>query len=212
MAQQFGHTWWGRAWVDALEQRAALDPGRLSRGRTYARQDRVTSLNVEAGMVTASVHGSRRLDYRTHIAVRTPGEQEWAAVIAAIAGRAGHTAALLDGDLDPGVVEDARAAGVELLPTKGDLVPRCSCPDVAPTCKHIAAVAYLVAEVLDDDPFQLFALRGRTKEALLAELRAHRRRPGPDGRPAGDDGLDPDAGALAALVGGGPQGTGADPG
>src|SRR6266496_1095821 len=34
----FGNTWWGAAWVDALEQRAKLDPNRLPRGRTYARR------------------------------------------------------------------------------------------------------------------------------------------------------------------------------
>lgn len=207
MAPQFGHTWWGRAWVDALEHHTRLDPNRLARGRTYARQDRVTSLALEPGVVVASVRGSRRLNYRTHIDVRTYGDDEWAAVVAAIAGRAGHTAALLDGDLDPGVVDDARTAGVELLPGRGDLEPRCSCPDVAPTCKHAAAVAYLVAEALDDDPFQLFALRGRSREALLAELRAHRR------HDAGStDGPDPEAEALAALVAAGPQGAGADPG
>ena len=62
MAAQFGHTWWGRAWVEALEQRARVDPNRLARGRTYARQDRVTSLSVEPGRVLASVRGSRRLN------------------------------------------------------------------------------------------------------------------------------------------------------
>ena len=36
-ARAEGHTWWGRAWVDALEQRARLDPNRLPRGRDYAR-------------------------------------------------------------------------------------------------------------------------------------------------------------------------------
>ena len=210
MVHQFGHTWWGRAWVDALEQRAALDPNRLPRGRTYARQDRVTSLSLEPGMVVASVRGSRRLNYRTHIGVRTYGDEEWAKVVATIASRAGHTAALLDGDLEPGVVDDAREAGVELLPTKGDLKPRCSCPDSAKTCKHAAAVAYLVAEALDDDPFQLFALRGRTREALLAELREHRR--SGTGGAGADDGLDPDAEALATLVAAGPQGEGSDPG
>src|SRR5699024_5024853 len=89
------------------------------------------------------------------------------------------------------------------------LKPRCSCPDSATPCKHAAAVCYLVAEALDDDPFLLFTLRGRTKEALLAELRAHRQGLGPA---ALDDGLDPDAEALAALVAAGPQGEGADPG
>ncbi len=205
---QFGHTWWGRAWVEALEKRASLDPNRLPRGRAYAREDRVTSLTLEAGVVAASVRGSRRLNYRTHIGVRTYDDAQWAKVVAAIAAKAGHTAALLDGDLEPGVVDDARAAGVELLPSKGDLKPRCSCPDAAHTCKHAAAVCYLVAEALDDDPFLLFALRGRTKEQLLAELRDHRRRSGT----AATDGLDPDAEALAALVAAGPQGEGADPG
>ena len=29
--RQFGTTWWGRAWVDALEERASLDPSRATR-------------------------------------------------------------------------------------------------------------------------------------------------------------------------------------
>ncbi|CAN5835790.1 SWIM zinc finger family protein [soil metagenome] len=215
MARQFGHTWWGRAWVEALEQRARLDPNRLPRGRTYARQDRVTSLHLEPGQVTASVRGSRRLRYRTHVGVRTYGDDEWARVVATIAGRAGHTAALLDGDLDPGVVDDAREVGVELLPSPGDLKPRCSCPDSANPCKHAAAVCYLVAEALDDDPFCLFALRGRTREALLSELREHRRRAGAAAGPGGLDGdrsEGDDADALATLASAGSSGVGADPG
>lgn len=210
MAEQFGHTWWGKAWVEALEERAALDPGRLARGRTYARQDRVTSLTLEPGLVAASVRGSQRLNYRTHIEVRTYDDTEWAKVVATIARRAGHTAAVLDGELEPGVVDDAREAGVELLPARGDLRPRCSCPDSAGTCKHVAAVAYLVAEVLDDDPFQLFALRGRTREVFLTELRAHR------ARGAGQKGATDDEGgdeaALARLVADKAAGRGADPG
>jgi uncharacterized Zn finger protein len=212
MVKRFGHTWWGRAWVEALEQRARLDPNRLPRGRTYARQDRVTTLHLEPGQVVASVRGSQRLRYRTHVGVRTYGDQEWAQVVAAIAGRAGHTAALLDGDLDPGVVDDAREVGVELLPSPGDLKPRCSCPDSANPCKHAAAVCYLVAEALDDDPFCLFALRGRTREALLGELREHRRQAGAGAGAAHRASGGEDAQALAALVAQGPSGEGADPG
>ena len=49
MARQFGHTWWGQAWIDALEGRADLDPNRLPRGRTYARQGHVNRLELEPG-------------------------------------------------------------------------------------------------------------------------------------------------------------------
>jgi len=195
MARQFGHTWWGRAWVEALEKRAGLDPNRLPRGRTYARQDRVARLEVETGRVTALVRGTRVLPYRVTVGVRTFDDDTWSVLATAIAGRAGHAAALLDGEIPPEVAADAASAGVELLPGPGDLQPRCSCPDFADPCKHSAAVCYLVADILDDDPFALFVIRGRDRSTLMAEIRARRHSTG-DG-PAGDvAGGGGDGGAL----------------
>ena len=52
-----GHTWWGRAWVDALEQRARLDPNRLPRGRDYAREGAVGELVLAPGEARAQVQG-----------------------------------------------------------------------------------------------------------------------------------------------------------
>jgi hypothetical protein len=106
--------------------------------------------------------------------VRTFGPDEWDGVLDAITARAGHAAALLEGELDPGIVDDARAAGVELLPDAGDLQPRCSCPDWANPCKHAASVCYLTATALDADPFALLALRGKDRETVLAEVRRRR--------------------------------------
>ncbi len=170
----FGATWWGRAWTDALEHRARLDPNRLPRGRTYARADRASALRLSAGEITAAVAGSRARPYNVRIRIRTFDDDEWELVLAAVAAKAGHAAALLDGELDPGIVEDARAVGVELLPDAGELQPRCSCPDWADPCKHSAAVCYLVADELDADPFALFELRGRGRDQVLAELRRRR--------------------------------------
>jgi len=48
---------------------------------------------------------------------------------------------------------------------------RCSCPDHANPCKHIAAVFYILAERFDDDPFLIFRWRGRSRETLLENLR-----------------------------------------
>lgn len=210
MAHQFGSTWWGRAWVDALEHRAGLDPNRLPRGRTYARQDRVNRVELEPGKVTALVRGSRVLPYKVTIGVRTFDDATWTRFAMAVARRAGHAAALLDGEIDPGVLADAREVDVDLMPGPGDLHPRCSCPDWADPCKHSAAVCYLVADALDDDPFLLFALRGRTRDALLAEVREQRRAgvraasvrarghgPGGMGGRSGDGGALVDPGVVA---------------
>jgi uncharacterized Zn finger protein len=174
MARQFGATWWGGAWVQALEGRARLDPNRLARGRTYARQDRVARVEIEAGRISALVRGNRVLPYKVTIDVPTYDDDAWLAVAGAIAERAAHAAALLDGELDPAVADAAEAVGVPLFPGPGDLKPRCSCPDWADPCKHAAAVCYLVADALDADPFVLFALRGTTRDQLLGQVSAHR--------------------------------------
>src|SRR4029077_3395304 len=49
-----------------------------------------------------------------------------------------------------------------------------SCPDWAIPCKHAAAVCYLVADRMDEDPFTILLLRGRSREQALAGLRGLR--------------------------------------
>ncbi|HEU4396576.1 MAG TPA: SWIM zinc finger family protein [Actinomycetota bacterium] len=178
----FGRTWWGDAWVTALEERARLDPNRLPRGRTYARRGTVGELTIAAGEVRAAVQGSRARPYQVRVRVRTLEADEWGRVLDAIAAQIGHAAALLDGELLPEVADDVRSAGTDLLPGPGELQPRCTCPDWADPCKHAAAVCYLVADALDADPFALLLLRGRGRDEVLAGLRS-RRRP-PDTSPA----------------------------
>jgi uncharacterized Zn finger protein len=48
----FATTWWGQAWVAALED-STLDAGRLSRGRTYARKGMVGDITVAPGRIKA---------------------------------------------------------------------------------------------------------------------------------------------------------------
>jgi uncharacterized Zn finger protein len=74
-----------------------------------------------------------------------------------------------------GIEETFRTANAALFPEgDDDFQTDCSCPDWANPCKHVAAVHFLVGEALDRDPFLLFTLRGRSKEALLRDLRAER--------------------------------------
>jgi uncharacterized Zn finger protein len=192
----FGLTWWGEAWVTALEQRARLDPNRLPRGRSYARGGTVGELTIGPGEVRAAVQGRRARPYQVRVRVRVLDAGEWNRVLDAIAAQIGHAAALLDGELVPEVADDVRSAGTDLLPGPGELQPRCSCPDWADPCKHAAAVCYLVAGALDADPFSLLLLRGRRREEVLAALRARRRSAGvavaePDwSGPATDPGVD----------------------
>ena len=200
---EFGRTWWGQAWLEALEQRARLDPDRLPRGRDYARSGAVGELTLAPGEARARVQGRKTDPYEVRIRVRRFTDDEWDRVLAAISARLGHAAALLDGELPPEIADDAAAAGLDLLPGGGELGPRCSCPDDADPCKHSAAACYLLSDVLDADPFALFLLRGRTRDQVLAGIRARRRSaaPGQAAWPPAAPGVDDGAGTQTAAGG-----------
>lgn len=165
----FAESWWGRAWLAALEE-SSLDTGRLERGRTYARRGAVGRVTVDAGSATAVVQGSRPSPYRSRVRVRQLTDRQWDHLLDVIADRAAHIAALLDGEMPPGLADDAEAAGVTLLPGPRDLDPACNCPDWGIPCKHAAALCYQVARLLDRDPFVLLLLRGRGEHELTDEL------------------------------------------
>ncbi|MGW0824784.1 SWIM zinc finger family protein [Streptomyces sp. NPDC002845] len=161
----FAETWWGNAWVTALEE-GALDAARLARGRTYASQGHVDAITVTPGLVLAYVHGSRPRPYRAQVRLRTLPDADWDRFLDAAAERPGHIAALLDKEMPQSLAE----CGVQLLPGAGDLEPQCSCPDFGHPCKHAAALCYQTARLLDEDPFVLLLLRGRGERELLDAL------------------------------------------
>ncbi|MDZ7801174.1 MAG: hypothetical protein U5K81_10330 [Trueperaceae bacterium] len=178
----FVDSWWAERWIGSLE--ALMDPGRLGRGKRYARQGQVLSLHEEPGGVTCEVQGSRRTPYRVSIRLQALGDDAWERVFDAMAERASFAASLLAGEM-PGEVDEAfAAAGTALFPAEEhELGLTCSCPDWASVCKHVAACCYLLGERFDDDPFLLFRLRGRDQHAVVAALQA-RRGGGAGGGPA----------------------------
>ncbi|HET7229499.1 MAG TPA: SWIM zinc finger family protein [Longimicrobium sp.] len=165
-----GESWWSQRFLSALK--AVTDPGRLSRGRSYARTGQVMELKVVPGTVTARVQGSRPQPYAVSIALAPFTDEEWARAEEALAGEALFAAALLAGEMPREVEEAFTAAGLSLFPTEpGDLRTECSCPDWSNPCKHVAATYYILAESFDEDPFLVLAWRGRPRERLLERLR-----------------------------------------
>ncbi|MFE5394484.1 SWIM zinc finger family protein [Streptomyces sp. NPDC056568] len=161
----FAGTWWGNAWVTALEE-GALDAARLARGRRYAERGHVDAITVTPGLVLAYVQGSRPRPYRVQVRLRTLDDAGWERFLDAAVERPGHIAALLDKELPHSLAD----CGVPLLPGPGDLAPQCSCPDSGHPCKHAAALCYQTARLLDADPFVLLLLRGRGERELLDAL------------------------------------------
>lgn len=166
-------TWWSERFVSVLES-LGLD-ARLQRGRSYARKGQVIDLAVEPGAATARVQGTRVRPYRVRIGVTPFDKTAWARVTEVLSEDAWYIAKLLAGEM-PEDIEDAfDAAGLSLFPASVDEMSLdCTCPDWSVPCKHLAAVFYLLAESFDDDPFAMFAWRGRDRDDLLEALSARR--------------------------------------
>ncbi|MEU9189677.1 SWF or SNF family helicase [Streptomyces sp. NPDC048484] len=164
----FAQSWWGQAWLKALED-AALDLEQLRTGRRLARSGAVGAVSVRPGRLTAVVQNHDRTAHRADVLLQELSEEQWDRFLGMAVERAGHIAALLDREMPPHLVEDAATAGVDLLPGLGDLEAECDC-DAWDHCGHTAALCYQVARLLDQDPFVLLLLRGRGERELLDEL------------------------------------------
>ncbi len=170
---EFTKSWWAGRWLKALTR--LVNPARLMRGKAYARLGQVIDLDVQVGLVLARVQGTRPTPYRVRMEFKALEDGEWERAIAAMAGQAIFAAQLLNGEMPHEVEGVFRSVGVSLFPQdEGELVTECTCPDSANPCKHIVAVCLLLGERLDDDPFLLFAMRGRAREQIMAALRQKR--------------------------------------
>jgi uncharacterized Zn finger protein len=168
-----GETWWSQRFIALLESFGV--GSRLQRGRNYARRGQVVELDVEPGIVIAKVQGSRYTPYRVRIRCKALSEHQWRRLEKAMASQALPLAQLLASEM-PRDIEDVFAScKLTLFPrSHAELKASCTCPDWENPCKHIAAAYYILAERFDQDPFQIFAWRGREQDELLEHLRARR--------------------------------------
>lgn len=165
---KFVEKWWATRWIEAME--AVMDPRRLQRGRRYARKGQVLSLAVADGTVVAQVLGSRPTPYRVEMQLKPLPDAAWEKAIERLTERPYLVAQLLAGEVPPEIEEIFEAAEVALFPEGRELLQECSCPDWSRMCKHQAAAHYILGERLDENPFLLFELRGRSRDDIIAAL------------------------------------------
>jgi uncharacterized Zn finger protein len=149
-------TFWGKAWCTNLESYSDFE-NRLPRGRTYVRNGSVVDLKIEKGRIKALVSGSQL--YNAQIDIDALPKQQWGELKAQCAGKIGTLVELLQGKLSRAVMEMVTNRDKGLFPKPKEIKMKCSCPDYAGMCKHIAAVMYGVGNRLDSSPELLFTLR-----------------------------------------------------
>jgi uncharacterized Zn finger protein len=172
-----GETWWSKRFIKALEKIGI--GSRLQRGKAYARKGQVIKISIHDAEVHAQMQGTNPRPYSVTISFTPFTDRQWDGIFEALSSQALFVAVLLGGEIPKEIETVFAGVNLSLLPaTQREIRTGCSCPDSANPCKHIAAVYYILAEQFDRDPFLIFTLRGRDREAVLEELR--KRRSGPD--------------------------------
>jgi len=163
--RKIARSFWGEAWCDHLESFSDFE-NRLPRGRSYVRNGSVCHLAIDKGKIEAKVSGSEL--YTVNITIKTLPGKKWSDLKQRCTGKIGSLIELLQGSLSDGVMEVVTDRENGLFPLPGEISLKCSCPDWATMCKHVAAVLYGVGARLDTKPELLFKLRGVDHEELIA--------------------------------------------
>ena len=149
-------TFWGLQWCENLERYQDF-ANRLPRGRTYLRNGSVADLVIEPGKIRSLVAGSK--PYRIEIQIKTLPPAVWKSILQDCAQEVDSLLDLLQGKFSDGVMKRLTRPDGGLFPRPKEITMRCSCPDYASVCKHIAATFYGVGARLDQQPELLFKLR-----------------------------------------------------
>ncbi|HEX6723666.1 MAG TPA: SWIM zinc finger family protein [Gaiella sp.] len=153
------------AWARLLASAIVPDEGsaRAERGRELAWDGMVSHVSVESGAIRARVLGSSGSDYVVTLEAGALPTRVWAEAVRAAGERPGLEAGV------EGTAQSVHLAHYLEAEQREPLVPptrrigtSCTCPDreYASVCKHVAAVAFVVADAVDSDPSLLLRWRG----------------------------------------------------
>ena len=159
-------TFWGKKWCANLEAYSDF-ANRLPRGRSCVRNGAVLDLCIAAGNIDALVSGTKV--YKVRIGIGALDTKAWESILKECAGQVATLVELLQGRLSGAVMDVVTRPGTGLFPTPRQISFRCSCPDSASMCKHVAAALYAVGNRLDSQPDMLFLLRQVDPQDLIRQ-------------------------------------------
>lgn len=188
---------WGEVWTSALA-RAFNDAAELDTGARLARR-LDAPIELSPGSITLRDPAE---SWVAHLGFRQLGDGQWETLLRTVAADPLLTAAVVTGELPIEWHGQAVSLGCSFAPEASDIGADCSCPDWHEPCKHIGALVALVAAMIDQDPWLLVMLRGRSRDQVAETVRRLRSaQRGVEWVEAGDEprGADPGVAAASAL-------------
>lgn len=164
---QIGQSWWARRWLEPFEDTVPRPV--LDNGRKYARKGQIVSLEVNPGEISGVVQGTRAEPYRCNVRFPVIDDSVWETALEKLRETSWPIAQLLANRLPEDLEQRLGMEDGQLFPSfSPEPDSFCQCMNGGHLCKHMAAIYYIIAERLDDNPFLLLELRGLPEKAVRA--------------------------------------------
>lgn len=154
------------------EHKLWSESGRFSRGKKYWRDRRIRELGFYSSdlRIEGRVEGSYYNDYWVSYHIEPFSEIEQQKVIEMFKTHPSWLVSLQHQVVPDELVPYCEQVGISLYPSVMGV--DCTCPDLGNPCKHGVAVALGVVSALDDDPIELFHLKGMNLAELFPQVNA----------------------------------------
>jgi uncharacterized Zn finger protein len=161
---------------------------------------RIKRLEMSSGQITAAVSDDEIGACDVVVELPIWQDEQWASAIDSLSRQALFVAQMLAGDMPDELEQALQAEGLALLPAQHETVTAsCSCCEqTSRPCRHVSIVLQNAGDMLADDPWLLFVLRGRVRQQVLRALRRKREQNGSPER-AGRTGHTPQIGSGSAF-------------
>ncbi|PWR76335.1 hypothetical protein ACKUB1_12570 [Methanospirillum stamsii] len=172
-----GKTWCSREFIRIMESSA--ENKRLSKGLLCARKREACRLIIEPGRIKIGISCSGYTIRDVDFVVSQLKDAEWVNLVRIIAADTALSGALISGELSETFVRILQDHKFYFIPSiSTGFYAYCSCGDVNNSCIHVIAACYFIAEALDENPWLLFYIRGKSREEIIQAVK--KIRPGSD--------------------------------
>ncbi len=156
----YGKTFWGEYFLEGLNSYYG-DHKRIARGRRYASAGRVLSFERKKNKIITKIRGNYKPFYKVTLEFPLLSDKEKKKIFKIIDENPLILASIIDGKLPPALLDKLQEQKISLFPENFEqLKRRCNCPDWGDPCKHMAGSYFVLTNMIDNNPFILFEIRG----------------------------------------------------
>ena len=168
--EEVDFAWPAGPWLNRILR--DVDASSREEGLDFARKGQTVILDIEPGRIVAEVQDIEARPHVVRIEFAAIGRDDWKRVVDSMAREARYAAKLVSGEISPEIAEPFAAAGIALLPEEEEITVQCAGGQAGQ--RHLATVAYLVAERMEHDPLLVLTLRGLYGPRFLERLQEAR--------------------------------------